>query len=265
MLAAAGTFAYYCAPTRADDRLRDNAARFLAVFLHVDDAAPEQVRAWIRSGDPWRGHDALPGLSEWFDQAAELRTCAPHLVERLRASFADYLRARCEELDVRASTSSVDDAWHLRARTFFSLPYIDHWLAALDLDVDRLDRPEVEQFTGLATELAFLLNDLVSIEKDAADGGTSRDLNVVSVYQRSNGAPLPEVVAHFVAVHNRKVDEYRALAAMLRREASQGLADYVDLVTSAVVEGNRVAHEVLLPLRYPMSRTGVMTRLRSVL
>jgi hypothetical protein len=259
----AAVFASCCAPARATAHNLDIAARFVLTFLSIDDAEPAEVRRLLPAPERWGLAAYLPALRAWLEEFDELRTCVPAAARALATSFDDYLAARRHEVDVDRATITFEDAWSLRTRTIFNAPYVAHWLVSLDLYDASFESDLALACQRLATEIIFVLNDLTSVDKDGADGGVSADLSIVAIHRRDTGASLDRAVAHFTDLHNAMVRRYRALAHDAATSGPAKLGRYVELLT-AVVTGNRRAHELTLRTRYRARVAGILAQLSTI-
>ena len=264
---AASVFAGLCAPPSAEAHQLDVAARLLAVFLLFDDRDVRHVRPKPFLAESKGGQilDVVPGLRSWLDEFRPARICSPRRGDAFMRSLEDYLAARGTEIEAVSSARSMEECRALRARTFFAAPWMEHWLISMGIDDVAFDEAPVRRCSALATELAYTLNDLVSHEKDGSDGGASRDLNVVRTHQRLSGCSSNEAIDHFVGLHNALAEEYGRAITRARRGASGSVHCYLELLTWAVVEGNKRAHEALARVRYGEQARPILARLASVL
>ena len=256
--AVAASYAHNCAPAalRVTERRSDLAARFILLFLAIDDAEPERVRALLAERGRWAVGDLTPAIASFLAELEPDRGAAdPSVWQRFEASYHDYLEARLHELDAPTRPDSIAAHWAFRRRTIFLEPYIDLWMILLGI-ADEAVAPLTLARAGVV-DVVLLANDIGSFERDLKSGEAPDDLNLVDTYSREQGTSRETAAAALIARHNELV---RGLRADLGSPAAGGEA-YAD-VLRGMADGN-LASLRALRFRYP-DKVAMLDRLERV-
>jgi hypothetical protein len=237
LVVLASVFARLCAPPAPSERGLDVVARLLVVFFCIDDAENPEVPDLVGRGAEWSLGPLTPGLHAWLDELPELKTCRPTLRESFTTSFHAYVEARRREASV-SDELSLDEHWNLRRRTIFMDPYVDLWLIAMGVDIERFELSRFAEARRLATDIVLLANDLGSIDGDRAGGDSRGELNLVTAYGRAWSWSQGEAIERLIVHHNELVAACGAeIAAARRAERSPDAEAYADLLVG-IVDGN---------------------------
>jgi hypothetical protein len=244
LVLVASTYATYCAPSAAPQRAFDLAARFILLFLLVDDAEKADAEGLVApSGERWAIGRFTPALSSWLADCQEhFECCEPALAGTFEQSFHDYLVARADELRATTRPRTVEAHLAFRRRTIFLEPYIDLWMILLGIapsEVAALDATR-----SAVIDVVLLANDLGSVARDGAGGEAPDDLNLVTTVAAERLCSTEQAVDHLVEQHN-------VLVARLRDElgasdTGEHTAPYAD-VLAGMADGNL---DALLALRF---------------
>lgn len=257
----ASVFARHCCPSGAPAASRDAAARFLSLFLHVDDAPPHMLGRLPRDGE-WVGGELEPVWRAWSQEIVARCKCSGALVGNLQRSFRRCLAAIRHESTLEPLLLSLQEHWDIRRRTIFVDPYLDLWLVLLGFDdVDGV-LAAFGEVRVQAVEIILLCNDLASLQRDRPGGLSPHDLNLVDTYARVRTTATDAAFEHMVTLHNVLVGRFRDTVDHLARASGGPEGEvYADLLTQ-VVDGHWKTLWAL-PDRYPGS-SEVLRRLSLV-
>jgi hypothetical protein len=232
----ATTFEHYCAPEDAADWEMLLCAKYLTFFLSQDDGAHSELTALadqLRSRSAVRAGE-LGNLYEGL--LADMRA---HSLDTtwVEAGVADLCAAAVTEADHDARTMMPEQFHAQRLATISTAVHINCRRAARGLPV-----PDEEHLVEQASEATYIVNDLASLDNDAASGGEGGYVtsNVVLFHAAHFGQELGEAIITVT-------DRYNQIAATLRDAPPSTLTT---LLTSCV-DGNLRAHVELATTRYP--------------
>jgi hypothetical protein len=245
----------------APPRPRDLVARFTLLFFLVDDASEGELPDLLAADISWSIGRYTNALRAWLADFSERERAHARLRERFAHAYHDYLAARRAEHGQAKRALAVDEHWELRRRTIFMDPYLDLWLILLAVDLDALDEAPFAAARALAVDLVLLANDLASAERDASNGASPDDLNLIHTYARIHGETEVAALERLIVHHNVLVERYRAsVVRAVAQRPGHNAENYAEILTG-VVEGN-VAAIRALGSRYPGAGP-VMKRLLS--
>jgi hypothetical protein len=262
LITVASVYARFCAPSDTSADHNAVVARFTLLFFLVDDAAEGQLPNLLLDAAQWSIGRHTTALRRWLSEFSEHAPAHPRLRARFAHAYHDYLAARRVEHLNKSRPLGIEAHWVFRRRSIFMDPYLDLWMILRGIDLDALAEQDFAAARALAVDLVLLANDLASAERDAADGASPDDLNLIHSYARQHAESEASALERLVTLYNRLAAEY--LAALARACAARPGTDaerYAD-VLSGVVQGN-VASVLALGFRYPGAEA-VMRRLSAV-
>lgn len=226
---AIATYVELCAPPGAAHNHLELLAELTALFFHLDDLGASGIHALAEL-------QRLPGVAAFFAGFDErVHGSAGHR-ERLVASFEIWLAAIVEELQVDFATVSLARHWDLRRRNAFIDPYVDGWLAVLELEPPSALAAEVARARFAARDLIILANDLGSWERDRVRGGELADPNLIATRAREAASSDSDALAWIVAQHDRIAGACTDDLSLLAGHG--GAARRVAGLLSSIVRGN---------------------------
>jgi Terpene synthase family 2, C-terminal metal binding len=238
----AATYARLCAPSTATTRQLELATTFTVLFFWLDDADPVQLAELTTTPGP-PSPPRIPALARWCEQAHELEHCQPSLRAAWLDSSHRWLAALVAELAIDRERIGVSQQLELRRDNAFIDPYLDLWLALLDVVPTQADPTECARARWLARELIILANDLGSLARDLAAHDRA-ELNLVITMARERGCSHAEATAVLVEQHDALAVELGpALSSIAAVGGANGRA-YAELLRE-VVAGNVAAMRVL--------------------
>ncbi len=237
----AATYASLCAPASATERQLGLATTFTVVFFWLDDADPRELAELVATSWPL-ALQRLPALARWCDEAVELEACRPELREAWLDSLRIYLGALVDELAIDGSTVTVAQQLDLRRRNAFIDPYLDLWLALVDVAPLPGLEHAIARARWIARELIIYANDLGSLERDLAAARERPELNLVLTTAREQRCSPVDAAAALVEQHNALVAE---LAPLFTTIAATPAGAVPAGVLRDVVVGNVLAMRAL--------------------
>lgn len=229
------TFAHHCAPPDATWQEVSSSGKFLVVCFSIDDGPRDELQLLTRqltAGQPPR--------------AGELGQLHQALLADLRASTADTahvergLIAYCSAAAVEGTRDArriTPEQFHDTRRSLIAADgFIALWRSLRDLPA-----PHDEHVVDRVAEMAYLINDLASLEKETQPGSQDApESNYILFTAARSGLTIQEATT-------RAVDRYNALADTLARAE---VGPFTTLL-HAFVDGYLHTHLVLSGTRYP--------------
>ena len=243
----ASVYAAFCSPPSPSAASLDLSARFILVFLCIDDADDGDV-ASAMSADATALGALGAGFDAWRNDLDAMGGSDPAVRAHLESSFAVYLRARKTEAALARAGLTIDAHWSLRRATIFMDPYIDQWMISTRIDPPGLENGDCADARRLCIDIVLLANDLGSVGRDEEDGDAPGDLNLVQAYRRWNGHTAEQAIEELVALHDSYATQFDAALASVRA-GSSAHAEYAALLRG-LVDGNLRALR-MLAFRYP--------------
>ncbi len=247
MVTVASVYAALAGPTAAPEEAADLAARFVLLFLSLDDASDAELPD-LSDAAPFQIGPHTPALAAWLTALTANRRPSPQLFSSFERGFHDYLRVRRSERADKAARLTIEAHWARRRHTIFTEPFIDQWLISMGIDPS-VTSPRFSEARRLATDVVLLSNDLASAERDAPDGDAPEDLNLIDAYRAERGDAKADVIEALIELQ-------RSLAERCRRELDAAVAEApgphaaaYEAVVTGLVDGNLEAIS-LLDFRY---------------
>jgi hypothetical protein len=246
------TFACLCepdAPTPAGTHL---AARLLAIILYLDDLPKLLLNDRIREM-----RDAVDGSSRAL-QCPQARAFATYLDDLglygdttwFRRQFELCLSALSEEAQLLTEGPlNVASYKSVRPRVIFVEEYMWTWLLSEGLPFDGEALKRTVRLRNLASEVAYLVNDLGSVERER--GAAHENANLVFLLEREEGMSEQEAIQSVIRMHNETAISYRSEANELRESFGTPAVLAIANIVQAVVRGNLATTKRLSAARYP--------------
>jgi len=244
------TFACLCAPADPSPAGSLLAVRLLAIILYLDDLPKGRLDESAREMS-----EALrvPAFTPTLPQARALATYVKQLAgygdtRWFREQFEQCLIALRDEATLLAEGSvTVASYTAIRPRVIFVEEYLWTWLLSERMPFDAAALERTVRLRKLASTAAYLVNDLGSLDRDRAPGGSP---NLVFLVQRERGLREEQAIETVIRLHDETAEAYRTEANDVRMGATPAelaIADVVDFV----VRGNLATTRRLAGLRYP--------------
>ncbi|MFC5661944.1 hypothetical protein ACFP3U_02990 [Kitasatospora misakiensis] len=254
----AAVFGVHVSPADADVAERLTVARYIALFLLVEDGPPEAARALahrIRAdpGTTGTGTGYSDGCGDG-EPARQLRLLLEDYRDRalptgrLTALIAEFCAAVAEE---SAGPPPPGQLPARRAETIGTRPNIECWRLLRGLPLPPPGSPD-HPLPEATVEATYLANDLFSAAVEERAGGSFAAGNTVLARARATGDRAGAVEA--------AVTRYNALVAALAAARHRPLP----ALLGALVDGNRTGHLALAGVRYPGLPLDVFDRLHVV-
>jgi hypothetical protein len=166
-----------------------------------------------------------------------------------REQFEQCLVALRDEARLLAEGSvTVASYKAIRPRVIFVEEYLWTWLLSERMPFDAAALWRTVRLRKLASDAAYLVNDLGSLDRDRAPGGSP---NLVFLIQREQGLPEEQAIETVIRLHDETAEAYRTEANDVRMggatPAELAIADVVEFV----VRGNLATTRKLSRVRYP--------------
>jgi len=226
-------------------------ASYLVWFFAINDLVSDlgkrvlvaELRSQLRGEAPSAENELTDATRTFTD---ELRG---HFGQDL-ARYFTWLDAMFEafawEISVSGQTPPTAD--YMRYRTHFVAvyPYLELWRLSLGVGAAELSA-QVQRLEELSTELTFLVNDLLSVERDARE----RKHNLVFCLAAEHNSTLEQSFERARGLTDARLEEFQRLRAELPSVRSAQLGVYLEFLGS-VAEGTRLAM-LELRERYPQT------------
>jgi hypothetical protein len=248
---AIATFACLCAPADPSPGGLLVAARLLAIILCLDDLSKDRLN---QVTEEMFEVLRVPGGAPAEPQARALAAYLHELdgygdTSFFRRQFEQCLLAVREETRLLAAGPlTIESYQDIRPRLIFVEEYIWTWLISerMPFDADSVER--TGRLRRLASDVAYLVNDLGSVDKDRAP---DCDPNLVFLIARDRGISEEQAILMVVRWHDETANAYRAELKDLRAPGATpavlAIADVVDFT----VRGNLATTRKLSKVRYP--------------
>ncbi|MGW2017725.1 terpene synthase family protein [Streptomyces sp. NPDC001927] len=254
----AATYDAYCAPRRPTGPEVDAGTLFVLLVFLVEDvtvAENEALVRFIRTGAVDDRNEGVACLRAILETLHRKGIATDRLEETFRAWAS---RARAEQA-LSVEDLTVETYWPYRQHTILVPLFLECWTTELGLHLttDVEEALDASGLPELAAHLVVLVNDLGSLDRDAArrvDDGHVVDINSVLLLEPTLGS-REAAVRHLVEQHNYEVEQFTARATRLLAEhghAEPRLRDRIELIRHQT-NGN-VASVRHLTDRYPGSR-----------
>jgi hypothetical protein len=248
---AIATFACLCAPADPSPAGMLLAVRLLAIILYLDDLPRNRLSEC--------GREMLevlhaPNFSPTRPQALALQAYVRELdgygdTSWFRKQFEQCLIAvRDEARLLFTGALTVASYKAIRPRLIFVEEYLWTWLLSERLPFDGSALERTVRLRQLASDVAYLVNDLGSVDRDRAPGG---DPNLVFLIQREQGMSEERAIESVVRLHDETAAAYRAEANDVRGPGATPAMRAITDVVEFVVRGNLATTRKLSGVRYP--------------
>ncbi|MGC4089897.1 MAG: terpene synthase family protein [Polyangiaceae bacterium] len=239
----------WCSPSSAPRLGLRLGAAYLAWFFAINDLAsnPEKqqlvadIRAVLNGAQPTLTHPLLDTTRAF---QAELREGG---LEDKIGRFIDFVELMFDAFawEIAHASQVPVTGDYVRYRTHFVavFPYLELWRLVLELP-DGDSTPDLVRLEQLGTELTFLVNDLLSVERDQRE----RKHNLVFCLVRDHAGDEQRAEQAARAALQERVDEFASVrrSTLLGGEQARCYADFL----GSVAEGTRLAM-LELSARYP--------------
>jgi hypothetical protein len=245
------TFACLCAPA---DPTREGlllAVRLLAIILYLDDLPKDRLEACARE---MLGALRASGAAPTLPPARALRDYVKDLeaygdTTGFKAQFERCLSAVRDEARLLSEGPLTVESYKLiRPRLIFVEEYLWTWLLSERLPFDSAALGRTSRLRNLASDVAYLVNDLGSVDRDRAPG---KDPNLVFLIQLNEGLSEAAAIDAVIRLHDETAAAYRAEANDIRVNGATPAELAITDVVEFVVRGNLATTRRLASVRYP--------------
>lgn len=245
------TFVVFCSPQQPSSEGPRLASQITAIFFYLDDLPRERVEAETLkllqvlaepNLMPWTAGPQL-ALTEYLlqvEQVDEGRQYRRELSSLLWAMIAEARR-------LLQGPWTLPDFEEYRLKVIFVREYVWSWLLSERIFVNEAALDECEPLLRLASEMVAVVNDLASVSRERALGGT--DPNLVLLVENQGCSP-EKALDYVVNRHETLAQCYADRLNKLLSSSTPGVAVIVTVI-DFVVRGNFVATVALSQLRYP--------------
>jgi hypothetical protein len=248
---AIATFACLCAPADPSPAGMLLAVRLLAIILYLDDLPKDRLGpCWREMFEVLRPEGLLPTLPQPKALAAYVQALACYGdTTWFKQQFERCLFAVRDEATLLANGPlSVVSYKAIRPRLIFVEEYLWTWLLSERLPFDAAALERTVRLRNLASDVAYLVNDLGSVDRDRAPG---RDPNLVFLLQHEQGVSEEQAIETVTRLHDETAQAYRAEANDVRMPGATPAALAIADVVEFVVRGNLATTRKLSGVRYP--------------
>jgi hypothetical protein len=248
---AIATFACLCAPTDPSPAGLLLAIRLLAIILYLDDLPKDRLAQCEREMlDVLRISEFAPTLP----QSQALRDYVRELdrygdTTWFKKQFEQCLFAvRDEARRLAEGPLTVASYKVLRPRLIFVEEYLWTWLLSERLPFDTAALERTARLRNLASDVAYLVNDLGSVDRDRGPGN---DPNLVFLIMREQGLSEEQAIDAVIRLHDETASAYRTEADAVLAPGATPAAVAIAGVVDFVVRGNLATTRKLSRVRYP--------------
>lgn len=257
------TFVVFCSPERPSAWGQQLAAHITAVFFYLDDlprewVEPEAVKLLhVLTSPDSRGQGEYSGpqlaLIEYLSQVEQVDE-AGHYRRELGSLFRAMI---AEARRIQLGPWTLSDFEEYRLNVIFVREYVWSWLLSERISLNDMALAECEPLLRWASEIVAIVNDLASVSRERALGGT--DPNLVLLIENQGSSP-EEALDYVVNRHETLGNLYADLMNKLLISSTPAVPA-IATVIDFVVRGNFLATVTLSRLRYPEA-VDVLRRLR---